>query len=389
MNMKKWFGIKWSLFVLAALCCQCKEKYVSPYVTPNVGYLVVEGFITGNAPINYTLSRTLPLPGDSTIPRESGADVEVEGSDNSSISLVDQGGGVYSSVDTPMLNAQTRYRLRIHTSEGEDYLSDFVPFRLSPPIDSINWIETSAGVTIYANTHDPANATHYYQWNFDETWEFHADEESEYEYDTAAGRVIPRPASSEIWTCWHEGPSTNVLLGNSTKLAQDVIYEQPLELLPKNGVQLSILYTTLVRQYALTDSAYSYYSILQKNTEEMGSIFDAQPSALIGNIHSLTRPAEQVLGFISAGTVRQERIWISPAQVPDWRYIPACPSPNIVVGLDSISEVYPFTQGGWIPIDLHVPPGSNGVDGWTSNVVACVDCRAEGGVLYKPSYWPY
>jgi hypothetical protein len=246
-------------------------------------------------------------------------------------------------------------------------------------------------VTIYANTHDPANATHYYQWNFDETWEFHSAENSEYEYDTAAAQVIPRPASSQIYTCWHEGSSANVLLGNSTKLAQDVIYEQPLELLPKNGVQLSILYTTLVRQYALTDSGYTYFSILQKNTEEMGSIFDAQPSALFGNIHSLTRPAEQVLGFISAGTVRQERIWISPAQVPDWRYIAACGGPDIKVGLDSLSLIYPFSIGGYIPIDPHVPlpPAAPYIDGWRANVVGCVDCRAEGGVLYKPSYWPY
>jgi hypothetical protein len=376
-------------FALACLVWQCKEKYVSPYVQPNVGYLVVEGFISGNTPIQYTLSRTLPLPGDSAVPMETGASVEVEGSDNSSISLIEQGSGVYSSVDTPMLNALIRYRLRIHTTEGEDYLSDFVPFRPSPPIDSINWIEGPSGVTIYANTHDPANATHYYQWNYDETWEYHSAEYSNYEYDTAAGQVIPRPASSQIYTCWHEGSGTNVLLGSSIKLAQDVIYEQPLELLPKNGVQLSILYTTLVRQYAITDSAYAYFSILQKNTEEMGSIFDAQPSALFGNIHSLTKPTEQVLGFISAGTIQQQRIWISAAQVPDWAYSFACGSPDIKVGFDSLALIYTFGMGGWIPIDYHVQIPGGAIDGWRANVVGCVDCRAQpGGVLYKPSYWP-
>jgi Domain of unknown function (DUF4249) len=380
----------WAMLVLGGFFCQCKEKYVSPYKSPNVGYLVVEGFISGNTPIQYTLSRTLPLPGDSALPLETGASVEVEGSDNSSIPLIEQGSGVYSSVDTPLLNALTRYRLRIHTSEGEDYLSDFVPFRVSPPIDSINWIEGPSGVTIYANTHDPANATHYYQWNFDETWEYHSAELSEYEYDTAAGQVIPRPASSQIWTCWHEGPSTNVLLGSSIKLAQDVIYEQPLELLKRNGVQLSILYTTLVRQYAITDSAYAYFGILQKNTESLGSIFDAQPSALFGNIHSLTRPAEQVLGFISAGTIQQQRIWISAAQVTGWNYSYDCGSPDIKVGLDSASEVYPFTSGGYIPVAPHItpPPGPYYIDGWRANVVGCIDCRAQGGVLYKPSYWP-
>jgi hypothetical protein len=181
-----------------------------------------------------------------------------------------------------------------------------------------------------------------------------------------------------------------VLLGSSIKLAQDVIYEQPLELLPKNGVQLSILYTTLVRQYALTDSGYTYFSILQKNTKSLGTIFDAQPSALFGNIHSLTKPAEQVLGFISAGTVQQQRIWISAAQVPGWDYTYACGSPDIKVGLDSLELIYPFTMGGYIPIDPHVnpPPGLAFIDGWRAHVVGCIDCRAEGGVLYKPSYWP-
>src|SRR3984957_15567332 len=109
--MKRRIHIWMMLLAVVALCWRCKVKYVSPYVSPKAGYLVVEGFISGNAPIQYTLSRTLPLPGDSTIPEETGASVEVEGSDNSSISLIGQGNGRYSSVDTPMLNPLIRYRL--------------------------------------------------------------------------------------------------------------------------------------------------------------------------------------------------------------------------------------------------------------------------------------
>jgi hypothetical protein len=33
------------LFIVVCAFWQCKDKYVSPYKTPNVGYLVVEGFI--------------------------------------------------------------------------------------------------------------------------------------------------------------------------------------------------------------------------------------------------------------------------------------------------------------------------------------------------------
>ena len=387
--MERTFTIWAMLFIVGGLFCQCQDKYVSPYRSPNTGYLVVEGYISGNTPIQYTLSRTLPLPGDSTIPKESGATVEVEGSDNSSISLLDRGGGVYSSADTPMLNAGIRYRLRIHTTEGEDYLSDFVPFRSTPPIDSVNWVESSNGVNIYVNTHDPANATRYYEWNYDETWEYHSAEQSVEEYDTATGQVIVRPPLSQVYRCWREDISTNIFLGSSIKLAQDVIYEQPLELLPRNSVQLSVLYTTLVRQWALTDSAYNYASIMQKNTESLGSIFDVQPSELNGNIHCLTKPAEQVVGYISAGTIQQQRIWISVEQLTGWTYSYSCPVPDFVVPLDSV-DLYKYYIGhDDMPIVAHLPPRGAQSDGWTSNHAYCIDCRSQGGTNIMPAIWPY
>jgi hypothetical protein len=382
--MKKSIYIWMGLWVGVVLCWQCKSKYVSPYLAPNLGYLVVEGFISGNAPIQYTLSRTLPLPGDSTITKEAGAVVEVEGSDNSSIPLIDQGGGIYNSVDTPGLNALIRYRLRVHTAGGEDYLSDFVSFRTSPPIDSINWVNGPTGVTIFANTHDPANGSHYYEWSMRETWEYHSAQESDAVYDSATGQVVSRPASSDVYTCWHDGLSPNILLGNTLKLASDVVYEQPLRLLPANGVELSVLYTTLVTQWVLTDSAYNYASIMQKNSETLGSIFDAQPSQLVSNIHCLTTPGKQVIGYISAGTVQQQRIWIGNAAVPGWNYVYACPDSNFIVSADSAIERYQFFYFGEVPLFQAPPPAK----GWVSNGVGCIDCRAQGGTLYKPSFWP-
>jgi hypothetical protein len=367
---------------------QCKDKYVSPYKSPNVGYLVVEGLISGNTPIKYTLSRTLPLPGDTTIPKETGANVQVEGSDNSTFLLTEHSSGIYSSVDTPVLNTQAKYRLRIHTKEGEDYLSDFVPFRPSPAIDSLNWINGSSGVTIFANTHDPANATRYYQWSFVETWEYHSALQSDYEYDTAAGEVIRRPDSSEIYTCWHTDTATNILLGTSIKLAQDVIYQQQIQTLVENSVQVSYLYSILVYQWALTDSAYNYFSILQKNTESLGSIFDLLPSQLTGNIHCLTKPAEQVVGWVSAGTIQQQRIYIYRDQVPGWRYSFSCSEPDTVISLDSVKARRAFTMEGLIPLDPHLTPPSPFQDGWTANAVGCIDCRVQGGTTSRPAYWP-
>jgi Domain of unknown function (DUF4249) len=364
---------------------QCKDKYVSPYVSPNVGYLVLEGFISGNTPIKYTLSRTLPLPGDSTIPPEKGAEVEVEGNDNSIYRLIEQNPGVYSTPDTPGLNPQADYRLRIHTANGEDYLSEFVPFKPSPAIDSINWVYGPQGVSIYANTHDNTGSSRYYQWGFEETWQYNSAEYSYLTYDSTDSTVQWRQLpADQIFTCWHELPSSTIILGTSIKLAQDAIYEQPLEQIPSNSQKLNIRYTTLVSQWVLTDSAYNYAGIMQKNTEALGSIFDAQPSALVGNIHCLTRPGEQVIGYISAGTIQQQRIWISVSQLPGWDYVASCPEPDVILS-GPIAEYQDFYYGSLTPVAPETQPGGPGGTG--ANQTYCVDCRAQGGKTYPPPFW--
>lgn len=382
--MKKSVAISVMLFAFVGPLWQCKTKYVSPYVSPNVGYLVVEGFISGNTPIKYTLSRTLPLPGDSTIPPEKGAEVEVEGNDNSIYRLIEQNPGVYSSPDTPGLNPQAQYRLRIHTTNGEDYLSDFVPFKPSPPIDSVNWVRGPEGVTIFANTHDGTGSSRYYQWEFDETWQYNSAEYSYLTYDSTDSMTVFRnlPAD-QIFTCWHELPSSTIILGNSIKLAQDVIYEQPLEQFPTTSQKLAIRYTTLVHQWVLTDSAYNYASIMQKNTETLGSIFDAQPSGLVGNIHCLTKPGEQVVGYISAGTIQQQRIWISVSQLQGWNYVFSCPEQDLILSSELI-QYQDFYYGSLTPIIVTTPPAKPGI---TANQTFCVDCRAQGGKTYPPPFW--
>src|SRR5271170_5995861 len=110
-----------SLFGACILLSTCVQNYVSPYKSPKTGYLVVEGYISGNSVTQYTLSRTIALPGDSAIPAESGAKVQVEGNDNSIYPLVEQAPGVYGS-DTLALSTTAQYRLRISTSNGESYL---------------------------------------------------------------------------------------------------------------------------------------------------------------------------------------------------------------------------------------------------------------------------
>jgi hypothetical protein len=382
--MMRTLKILLSLLALVTGLCQCKQSYVSPYASPPTGYLVVEGYITGNGPTSFTLSRTIPLPGDSAIPVVTGAQLQVEGSDNSVYPLTEKGNGVYG-IDTLALSTTVKYRLRIGTPNGEKYLSDFGAYKITPAIDSISWTADGTGVNIYANTHDPANATRYYQWQYVETWEYHSAEQSSLEYrgDTTPVMVVPRPPQDQIFRCWRTTASTSLLLGTSAKLANDVIYLQLLNLIPTGDQRISVLYSILVSQYALTDSAYNFLTLMQKNTESLGSIFDAQPSQLVGNIHCLTNPTEPVIGYVSAGTLQQQRLYISRSQVPAWPYFYSCPIPDTLVARQTDSLKKYFGSLGFDPIDIDPMTQE-----WLGNLISCVDCRSQGGTNVAPSFWP-
>ena len=374
------------LVPLAALW-GCKDPYISPYKAPSTGYLVVEGYISGNTVSQFTLTRAISLPGDSTLPTENGATVQIQGSDNSSYLLTGMGNGVYSTIDTLNLNAQLQYRLSIKTGNGESYLSDFVPFKPTPPIDSINWIQNGdLSIQIYGNTHDPAGNTHYYQWNFDQTYEYHSAEASEYYWDkdTTPPAVVPRSLAQQVYRCWQSGSSTSIIISNSTKLASDVIYEQPVKYIPPSDVQTSVLYSILVREYALTADGYTFLSLMQQNTESLGSIFDAQPSQITGNIHSLTNPTELVIGYVSAGTVQSQRIFIARNQINS-TYIYSCPIPDTLF-TDASTDPMNFGSGEFTPIVFGM--NNAGQKGWKSNYTDCLVCTVAGGVNVAPPYWP-
>ncbi len=94
--------------------------------------------------------------------------------------------------------------------------------------------------------------------------------------------------------------------------------------IPSADEKLSVLYFIKVRQYSISEEAYSYLQKLKKNTEEIGSIFAAQPSQLTGNIHCTTNPSETAIGFVEVSQEKQESIFISNKEVPGWNYDDGC-----------------------------------------------------------------
>jgi hypothetical protein len=365
------------LFALILSFTRCRENYDPPVNSLPDSFLVVEGVLNvGSDSTTIHLTRTFELDQRATVKTENNAHLTVEGKDNTTSFLFGAGKGNYVSANLNLV-ANREYRLRIKTSDGKEYLSDYVKAKLTPAIDSISWRQDDKGVQIYANTHDPLNDTKYYRWEYEETWEIRSHMSSSiiYENGVIRRRIFPQ---EDVSVCWKYQSSTDILLANSLRLGSDLISQAPLVLIPDGTEKLGVRYSILVRQYALEEGAYNFFELMKKNTENIGSLFTPQPSELRGNIHCVSNPAEYVVGYVTASTIVAKRIFISAAEVPRWPYIIICPAVSVPSNRDSID--YAVNTLGLMPVY------SASTD-YIFSTPECVDCTTRGGSIRRPFFW--
>ncbi|HET9826096.1 MAG TPA: DUF4249 domain-containing protein [Chitinophagaceae bacterium] len=370
------------LFVVANGC----KKLYNPHVdSPATGYLVVEGFInTGGGVSTITLNRTTKLRDTVKILYEHNADVSIESDNNESFPLPEVVNGAYTS--GPLhLNAGARYRLRITTESGKQYLSDFSAVQHTPSIDSLDWEVEHAGVRVYVNTHDDQSSTRYYRWTYSETWEFHSRflKTLSYIIDsvTNLGVGVTRlpNADTTIYKCWRTQASTDIILGSSEKLATDRIH-LPVRYIEPQSDELTVLYYIHVKQIALSHEAYLFYQNLKKNTEQLGTIFDPMPSEVPGNIHCTNDPDEVVIGYVESSEEQDRDIFIRNKDLPmTWISQMGCGETEV--------QNQPPLDVFLIPTRVgKTGPGGSIASFYVSDPI-CVDCTMRGTNV-KPAFWP-
>lgn len=362
--------------ILLFIIISCKKEYIPAAITEANNYLVVDGYI--NADINgvtsFKLSRSRNLVDTVINIPELNAQVSIQGKSGSLYNL-NGTNGIYKTTNLSLIQTD-QYRINIKTSDGHQYVSDYVAVKKTPSIDSITWVQNN-DVNIYVNSHDPTNSTKYYRWDYVETWEYLSPLEGELGLN--GNNIIYVDSTTQTHKCWIDSLSTHILIGTSAALNADVISHQPIQTIIKDDERLTVRYSMLLSQYGITSDAYNYWLVIQKNSQQLGSLFDLQPSQLTGNIHPITNPNEPVIGFVGASTTQQKRIFINHADVPGWTtYIPHqdCGVTTIISGF-----IYYYPNPDFGPYYF---------SGAGSLVIArkeCVDCRVKGGVNITPSFW--
>ena len=375
---------------------QCVEPYVPVVLDAPTSFLVVDGFINGNGRTRIRLARTTSLAATATPPVEKGAKLFIVDAAGGRYPLSEQTAGAYQS-DSLTLPAGQQYQLRITTASGATYASALVPLKLTPSLDKLAWQLNDDQIDIQVNTHDANQQARYYRWQFVETWEFNAGFRSGLEYykSKTSNNGFLDIRTTPIYTCWRTERPTRIKQTSTAQLSQDALTNFTVLSILNRAERLKIRYSVLVSQYAETAEEFAYYEQLRKNTEAVGTVNDPLPTQLTGNVHRTdANPSEPVLGFVSAHTVQQKRLFIDKAQLPplpdsqyDTPYV-GCTTSNQyycsakVCDVEGVIKLFASPEN--IPLNTIDDPDFG--KGITSSSADCADCRLRGTTT-KPSFW--
>lgn len=359
----------------------CKDPFIADVKLLTSNFLVVEGYINVGADAVTTIrvSRTVPINSTQEYAQvEEGAVIQIQDDQDEFYDLSEGEGGVYSS-EPLSLPLDRQYRIRIETSDGKRFYSEYSTPIQSPAIDSVYWTRDAEGVTIKVDTHDPGQSTLFYQWNYEEDWETQSPHLSFYRF--SKGEFFPREDDeiTAMHLCWKRARPLKLIIRSLAGLSVENV-SQTLTKIPTGSDRLSEKYSILVQQHALSLDHYNYFQVMNKNTNQVGTFYDPQPSQLLGNI-SRENSSEPVVGYIGVYTTSLKRVNIQKLQVWPWGFDLGCELALVSMSnADSVAKY--FVNYEFLPLT---------VDESRTNMYAvkpiCADCRLRGGTNDKPDFW--
>jgi hypothetical protein len=298
------------------------------------------------------------------------------------------GDGVYRVwMDSASLLPGKSYRIDIFTADGQHLQSDFDQMPASSPMEEVFyeikdlptnepevWIH---GIQFYTNLNAPSEVARYYRYQLTETWEYHSAFPLEYYYDGQIQKVTP-PDYTEM-VCWTTLPVENIFTLSTENLDNNSFARFPLNYVNNSSPRLSVLYSLNIRKIALSEDAFTYWDQMRINSSQDGGLYASQPLAIKGNMHNLTHPDQDVLGFFQASSVHTKRIFVEPVEGLELDFSNRCSPEPIEHGFVEISPAdYP----------AYLMTGENGEPTMLLLNDECILCTMRGGTNVKPEYWP-
>ncbi len=384
--------MRYRLYILLVLLTGCTEPYIPELKDKAVQKtLIIEGYINADGNSEYTLGYIAPLyeSVDSSYTQVNNARLSIEEENGETFNDFSYTGDSRYVINHPSLRPNSKYRLRIIIGSRE-YLSEYVPLLTSPEIEKLDWKQNyDEGVRFYLDTQADDEA--HYRWEFEETWRFKAPQQSLFIFDGT--EIRPRTVDEQYpATCYISQNSPGIYLHTTEAQDQNIITDFNIHFIPNYSEKLAFRYSLLVKQYILSREAYAYWSLVKKNSEDIGDIFGTMPTELTGNILCISHPEEKVVGIVEAGKIAKKRIFIdfTDFRIPwidKYEYPWTCADTAGMV-LISESPVFFAAKGNeyFVPLDeASFPPLTNPLFYSYANI-RCVDCSLRGS-KEPPPFW--
>ncbi|SIO24999.1 DUF4249 domain-containing protein [Algoriphagus halophilus] len=374
---------------LIMLLVGCREPY-DPEIEPtDIKILVVEGYLdTEGLPSLLNLSYTRNIQSDedfNQIVFPSG-EVFLESEGGEQFPLNSLGEGTFEfAYDIP---EDGNYRLRIFTTDGNSYSSEWIKPILTPEIIDVGFDKYEQGVEVFLTTKGDENADDFL-WTFEETYAFRPKLATAYRYDPELKTVVL--ASNDLRTdlCYRELSNADLILETSSRFEDQFVFRQTINQIPTGDERLTVRYSILISQKALDKGASDFWEIMRKNTDDLGSIFSPLPSNIGGNIKNDQNPNAPVVGYLSLGTVKQRRLFIGFQDILPWPRLDVpeyfgCIAEQDTIFVDEYESA--FMSGGYTPAIPIFCENCYDPIGFRKAERRCTDCTLRGTNV-KPDFW--
>lgn len=296
--------------------------------------------------------------------------------------------------DTRTLPPGQRYRLHFATRDKNGktlnrYESDWLEPCPAPTIDALTYSYHPEYGEMWVGLSMHCNGSHYFRWYFEETWEYHSDLSSEFYYNLFKHEVKRyKFGEPTLYYCWDNAKSNQIQIFSTANQTEDRFEELAFHRIKLTDKRLQVLYRITVHLAAISEDAYNYWNNIKQGSEEQGSIFSPTPSEMASNVHCVSDPSVQVIGYLNLSDQATSVMYYDNQQNHFFKPgIPHLRADKKVAVADVDSMDYWYLNGK-LPFeaiyDLPSPDPSHYM--WT--LASCIDCRMEGGTKDKPEDWP-
>lgn len=374
------------LILLAAVSCITPFE---PDLRPSdISKYVVNGRVSANDDVQNVSVSVSSSVNDPRFMPVSGCSVIIRDDLGTEYPFAETNAGSYSGVIAgSSLFPGRALMARITIPDGTVIESDFDTVRACPEVDSVyflrrqfnsNSLNPVDGIQFYLDLDGGNTGSRFFRWELEETWQYKVPYPKEWYYDGTVHHITPPDYSRKI--CWYTLPVRDIFTLTTSGLVSNKYDRVPLNFVDNySSSRLLYGYSILVRQYSLSEAAYSFWDQVRTNSNTQGNLYQKHPFAVIGNLHNLTSPGNEVLGFFEASSVRSKRVFVQEVRDLEIKYIQNCSANGLRKGL---IELTPDDYPAFLYGDEH---------GFSLTVlgIECVDCVSLGGTNIKPVFWPW